>query len=71
MMSEVVWKGVIRCQKMLLLGAFDQMREKRCWKICFEAFDGQFIQKMHQMYGSDCDSTSVADRATSIRATSE
>ena len=43
MMSGVVWKGVRRCQQMLLLGAFDQMRGNRCWKVCFEAFDGQFI----------------------------
>ena len=43
-MSGVVWKGVRRCQKMLLLGAFDQIRGKRCWKVCFEAFDGQCIQ---------------------------
>ena len=29
---EEYWKRVRRCQKMLLLGAFDQMRGNRCWR---------------------------------------
>ena len=62
MMSGVVWKRARRCQKMLLLGAFDQMRGKSLLEICFEAFDGQFIQKMHQMYGSDCDQATHSPR---------